>query len=72
MGLAAAAVWGISTILGFEQFGLPTVVGPACPRPFHEHRAGSGRRSDADYADPGIIVTHQWGVSTDFAILQRP
>jgi diguanylate cyclase (GGDEF)-like protein len=26
LGLAAAAVWGISTVLGFEQFGLPTVV----------------------------------------------
>ncbi len=26
LGLVAAAVWGISTILGFEQFGLPTVV----------------------------------------------
>ena len=26
LGLIAAAVWGISTVLGFEQFGLPTVV----------------------------------------------
>ena len=26
LGLIAAGVWGISTILGFEQFGLPTVV----------------------------------------------
>ncbi|WP_298285205.1 amino acid permease [Acidocella sp.] len=26
LGLAAAAVWGGSTVLGFEQFGLPTVV----------------------------------------------
>jgi signal transduction histidine kinase/amino acid transporter len=25
-GLAAAAVWGTSTVLGFEQFGLPTVI----------------------------------------------
>ncbi len=24
-GLAAAAVWGLATLLGFEQFGLPTV-----------------------------------------------
>jgi len=26
LGLLAAAIWGISTILGFEQFGLPTVL----------------------------------------------
>ncbi|MFL5654206.1 MAG: amino acid permease [Ktedonobacteraceae bacterium] len=26
LGLIAAAVWGISTVLGFEQFGMPTVV----------------------------------------------
>ena len=26
LGLAAACVWAIATILGFEQFGLPTVV----------------------------------------------
>jgi PAS domain S-box-containing protein len=26
LGLAAAAVWGLTTILGFEQFGLPTVL----------------------------------------------
>ena len=26
LGLAAACVWGISALLGFEQFGLPTVV----------------------------------------------
>lgn len=26
MGLAAAVVWAISSLLGFEQFGLPTVV----------------------------------------------
>ncbi len=26
LGLLAASVWGISTVLGFEQFGLPTVV----------------------------------------------
>ena len=26
LGLLAAGIWGISTILGFEQFGLPTVV----------------------------------------------
>ncbi|HEX2658607.1 MAG TPA: amino acid permease, partial [Polyangia bacterium] len=26
LGLAAAAVWGAATILGFEQFGLPTVI----------------------------------------------
>jgi signal transduction histidine kinase/CheY-like chemotaxis protein len=26
LGLAAAAAWGVSTILGFEQFGLPTVL----------------------------------------------
>lgn len=26
LGLIAAGMWGISTILGFEQFGLPTVV----------------------------------------------
>ena len=26
LGLLAAGVWGIATILGFEQFGLPTVV----------------------------------------------
>src|SRR5438067_2519832 len=26
LGLIAAAGWGIATILGFEQFGLPTVV----------------------------------------------
>ncbi len=26
LGLAAAAVWGIATIFGFEQFGLPTVL----------------------------------------------
>ena len=27
LGLLAAGVWGLSTILGFEQFGLPTVLG---------------------------------------------
>jgi signal transduction histidine kinase/L-asparagine transporter-like permease len=26
LGLCAASVWGISTVLGFEQFGLPTVL----------------------------------------------
>lgn len=26
LGVIAAGVWGISTVLGFEQFGLPTVV----------------------------------------------
>ena len=26
LGLAAAAMWGVSALLGFEQFGLPTVV----------------------------------------------
>ena len=26
LGLLAAAVWGIATVLGFEQFGLPTVL----------------------------------------------
>ncbi len=26
LGVMAASVWGVSTILGFEQFGLPTVV----------------------------------------------
>lgn len=26
LGLVAASVWGIATILGFEQFGLPTVL----------------------------------------------
>jgi amino acid transporter/signal transduction histidine kinase len=26
LGLIAAVIWGISTILGFEQFGLPTVL----------------------------------------------
>jgi signal transduction histidine kinase len=26
LGLLAAVVWGISTILGFQQFGLPTVI----------------------------------------------
>src|SRR5205085_7392728 len=26
LGLIAAGVWGISTILGFEQFGMPTVL----------------------------------------------
>ena len=26
LGLLAAGVWGISTVLGFEQFGLPTVL----------------------------------------------
>lgn len=26
LGVAAAAAWGISTILGFQQFGLPTVL----------------------------------------------
>ena len=26
LGLGAAAVWGLSALLGFEQFGLPTVV----------------------------------------------
>ena len=26
LGLAAAVVWAISTILGFQQFGLPTVI----------------------------------------------
>ena len=26
LGVAAAAVWGIATIFGFEQFGLPTVL----------------------------------------------
>ncbi|MFO0722555.1 MAG: amino acid permease [Myxococcota bacterium] len=26
LGLIAAAVWGISTVLGFQQFGLPTVI----------------------------------------------
>jgi PAS domain S-box-containing protein len=26
LGVIAAAVWGISTLLGFEQFGLPTVL----------------------------------------------
>lgn len=26
LGLAAAAVWGVTALLGFEQFGLPTVV----------------------------------------------
>ena len=26
LGLIAASIWGISTLLGFEQFGLPTVV----------------------------------------------
>ena len=26
LGLVAAGVWGVSTILGFEQFGLPTVL----------------------------------------------
>jgi signal transduction histidine kinase len=25
-GLAAATIWGVSTILGFQQFGLPTVI----------------------------------------------
>ncbi len=25
-GLVAAAVWGVSTVLGFQQFGLPTVI----------------------------------------------
>lgn len=26
LGLVAAVIWGISTILGFQQFGLPTVI----------------------------------------------
>src|ERR1035438_5033531 len=26
LGVAAAVVWGISAVLGFEQFGLPTVI----------------------------------------------
>jgi diguanylate cyclase (GGDEF)-like protein len=26
LGVAAAAVWGLSTVLGFQQFGLPTVL----------------------------------------------
>ncbi|HQT45843.1 MAG: hypothetical protein B7X08_01125 [Acidocella sp. 20-63-7] len=26
LGLGAATVWGLSTVLGFEQFGIPTVV----------------------------------------------
>ncbi|HVI88521.1 MAG TPA: ATP-binding protein [Dongiaceae bacterium] len=27
LGLGAAAIWGLSTVLGFQQFGLPTVLG---------------------------------------------
>ncbi|MGB8168327.1 MAG: ATP-binding protein [Chthoniobacteraceae bacterium] len=30
LGVLAAVVWGISTILGFQQFGLPTVVAGVC------------------------------------------
>jgi PAS domain S-box-containing protein len=26
LGLCSAAIWGISTVLGFEQYGLPTVI----------------------------------------------
>jgi len=26
LGVVAAAIWGVSTVLGFEQFGLPTVL----------------------------------------------
>ena len=32
LGLLAAGVWGVSTILGFQQFGLPTVLVGHRPR----------------------------------------
>jgi amino acid transporter/signal transduction histidine kinase len=52
-GLIAAIIWGISTILGFEQFGLPTVIFGICLaysgsvlyawRKWSDHRKAGGR-----------------------------